>query len=66
MISYNKVEALDHTKFMDHFKKILKSNFENDPELNLMFSKLSDQYNEFRGMVKFPNKHKSNQHKTIF
>ena len=58
VISYNEIILKDNKKLVKKFSKIskivLKSNFENDPELNQFISKLSDQYNEYKGSFKFP------------
>ena len=63
VISYNEITPEDNTKLVQEFSKvseiILQSNFENDPEINLFISKLSDQYNEYKGSFQFPMELKS-------
>ena len=63
VISYNEITPEDNTKLVQQFSKvseiILQSNFENDPEINLFISKLSDQYNEYKGSFQFPMELKS-------
>ena len=60
VISYNEVTPEDNTKWAKRISIMseitLESGFENDPELNAHISKLSDQYNKYKGKYVFPTK----------
>ena len=63
VISYNEVTPEDNTKLAKWVSKMsevtLQSNFENDPQLNSIISKLSDQYNKYKGSFEWPSELKS-------
>ena len=63
VISYTEVTPEDNTKWAKKISELsdfsLKSNFENDPEHNAYISKLSDQYNEYKGSFEWSTEPKS-------